>query len=345
MKRQIIAILSLVSILFIGCTEPRNGGPSEGEGSFETIFTDPYGYEETLSRAVDLIDGAEKTVCVESYGFELTDISESLINAHNRGVLVQIVCEGTSYSSDNENCFQDMDYAGIEIIHDNSSSISHNKVMIIDSEYVWTGSTNFTYSGYFLNNNNVIIIQSTDVALAYYDDFSQMFQGYFHGNKSSNGVEEVDVADGYVEVWFTPEDSPKSMLIDKVNNAQQTIEFCIYAYTLSDLADAMISAKNRGVQVRGIFDEGTTLDSPTQYHTLLDAGVDVQIDPCPYAFHHKFMVIDKDGTEPIVITGSGNWSINGTSNNDENFAVVHSASVAENYYYEFSRWWQESSLF
>ena len=340
-KKFILAVFSLI-IFLSGCTAMRDSNPTQGDGSFETIFTDPYGYEETLNRAIDLINCAEKTICVESYGFELTDISEALINAHNNGVLVQIVCEGTSFNSDEEHCYEDMTDAGIEIIHDSDGAITHDKVMIIDSEYVWTGSTNFTYSGYFLNNNNVLIIQSRDVALAYYDDFSQMFEGYFHNDKSSNGVENIDVADGYVEVWFTPEDSPRQMLLDKVNNARESIYFCIYAFTLEDLANAIISAKERGVDVKGIFDEGSASDPFSKYDMLLDAGVDVQIDPCPYAFHHKFMVIDKDGTEPIVITGSGNWSISGTSSNDENFIVIHSSSVAESYYNEFSRWWQQS---
>ena len=347
-RRLALIVFVLAGIIaFSGCTDMRNRptGP-ENEGGFETIFTDPYGYEETLDRALEEIENARKCIFVACYGMDLTDISEALIAAHNRGVVVEVVCDDESYHSDPSNCFEDMRDAGIEVIPDASSDIiSHDKYMVIDSQIVWTGSTNFTYNGFFLNNNNVIIVTSSEVAKAYADDFSQMFEGYFHTNKRSNGVEEMEVDDGYVEVWFGPQDEPANMLVDAINSAQQSIDFCIYAFTLDEVAQAMIQAKNRGVQVRGIFDEGTISDTPTQFYTLQEAGVDVRTDPCPYAFHHKFMVIDRDGTDPVVITGSGNWSFSGTARNDENFLVVHSSSMAQTYYEEFLRWWNQTEGF
>ena len=337
---RVLFLAVALALFFWGCTEMRDRPTGADDGSVEVIFTDPYGYEETLERALDLIDGAEKCIFLACYGMDLTDISEALISAHQRGVVVEVVCDDESFHSDPSHCFEDMTDAGIDVIPDATSDIiSHNKYMVIDSATVWTGSTNFTFNGFFLNNNNVIIINSEDVAEAYANDFSQMFSGYFHTNKSSNGVEDVTVADDYVEVWFGPQDEPANMLVDVINNAQQSIDFCIYAFTLEEVAQALIDAKERGVEVRGIFDEGTISDSPTQFYTLQDAGIDVRQDPCPYAFHHKFMVVDRDGTDPVVVTGSGNWSFSGTARNDENFVVIHSQSVAQEYYSEFLRWW------
>ncbi len=345
--RSIFLVALMTAITFFGgCTDMRTRPTGPVGGSFEMIFTDPYGYDETLDRALELIGDAQKCIFLACYGMDLTDISQALIDAHNRGVVVEVVCDDESFRSDPSHCFEDMTDAGIEVIPDASSDIiSHDKYMVIDSAIVWTGSTNFTFNGFFLNNNNVIIVNSEEVARAYAQDFQQMFEGYFHTNKSSNGVEEVEVADGYVEVWFGPQDEPANMLVNAINDAQESIEFCIYAFTLDEVAQALIEAHRRGVVIRGIFDEGTISDSPTQYYTLQAHGLDVRTDPCPYAFHHKFMVIDRDGNDPIVITGSGNWSFSGTARNDENFLVVHSSSVAQEYYSEFMRWWQETESF
>ncbi len=341
MRYLVLVVLPMI-LLLSGCSQKQEQQTSPG--SFEVFFTDPYGDEDILQRAIELISDAEKTIDLESYGFDLNELADSLIAAHNRGVVVRITCEHDNYESDTHegDPYWDMQNAGIPITPDNDDgAITHDKVMIIDSAIVWTGSTNFTYNGYYLNNNNVIIIESEDVAKTYLEDFSQMFAGDFHNQKTGDGAEKFPVADGSVEIWFTPEDSPDEMLAQNVNNAQQSVDFCIFAYTLDELANAMIEAHNRGVSVRGIFDQSSAYDTDvTKYYTLLDAGLDVELDPCPYAFHHKFMVIDADGDEPTVITGSGNYSIAGTSSNDENFVVVHSESVAQKYLSEFERWWE-----
>lgn len=334
------AIAASLMLLFVGCSE-QSDNPT-APGNFRVLFTDPYDDEELLEEALSLIAQAEKTIAVESYGFDLDTLANALIEAHNRGVLVRIACELDNYESASEgDPYFDMQIAGITIIPDNDDAITHNKVMIIDSTIVWTGSANFTANGYFYNNNNVVIIESGDVALAFLEDFAQMFSGNFHTNKIGDGAERYAVADGSVEIWFSPQDSPIDMLIQRINDARQSVDFCIFAYTLDDLAEAMIEAKNRGISVRGIFDEGCVADSTvTEYYSLLDAEVDVIIDPCPYAFHHKFIVIDANGDEPMVITGSGNFSWAGTHENDENFVVIHSKSVAQEYLSEFKRWWE-----
>ena len=338
--KKYFTLLFIMFVMFSGCSREKKD--QDYPGSFEVLFTDPYGDEDILQRAIELISSAEKTIDVESYGFDINEIADSLIAAHNRGISVRIVCERDNYESDTHSGdpYWDMQNAGIPIVPDNdNSSLTHDKVMIIDSAIVWTGSTNFTFNGYYLNNNNVLIIESEDVAKTYLEDFSQMFAGDFHTQKTSDGAEKYPVADGSVEIWFSPEDSPDEMLIQNIQNAEQSIYFCIFAFTLDDLSSAMINAADRGISVHGIFDESSASDSSvTQYYTLLSAGIDVELDPCPYAFHHKFIVIDPDGDDPKVITGSGNFSYSGTHQNDENFVVVHSRSIAQKYLDEFERW-------
>jgi phosphatidylserine/phosphatidylglycerophosphate/cardiolipin synthase-like enzyme len=54
--------------------------------------------------------------------------------------------------------------------------------------------------------------------------------------------------------------------------------------------------------------------------------------------HTKFMVIDPVGEDPIVITGSANWSDESIKNNDENMLVIRGETrVADIYLTEFMR--------
>lgn len=59
--------------------------------------------------------------------------------------------------------------------------------------------------------------------------------------------------------------------------------------------------------------------------------------------HHKYMLIDADCySEPIVITGSQNWSYNGELYNDENTLIIHSQDIANQYLQEFVERYREA---
>jgi phosphatidylserine/phosphatidylglycerophosphate/cardiolipin synthase-like enzyme len=54
--------------------------------------------------------------------------------------------------------------------------------------------------------------------------------------------------------------------------------------------------------------------------------------------HTKFMLVDPLGADPIVITGSANWSLPSVKDNDENMVVIRGETrVADIYFTEFMR--------
>ncbi len=64
-----------------------------------------------------------------------------------------------------------------------SNDFMHNKVMIIDDKTVITGSYNFSESAES-NDENLLVIESQDVALAYSTYFDELFARYkLHGAK------------------------------------------------------------------------------------------------------------------------------------------------------------------
>jgi hypothetical protein len=57
----------------------------------------------------------------------------------------------------------------------------------------------------------------------------------------------------------------------------------------------------------------------------------------PVIVHHKFVVIDAEGAQPIVYSGSANMSENSEHRNDENLLEIRDARIAAIYLAEFLR--------
>jgi phosphatidylserine/phosphatidylglycerophosphate/cardiolipin synthase-like enzyme len=57
----------------------------------------------------------------------------------------------------------------------------------------------------------------------------------------------------------------------------------------------------------------------------------------PVIIHHKFLVIDAEGANPIVYTGSANMSNNSEHFNDENLLEIRDRRIAGTYLAEFLR--------
>ncbi|MEE8638406.1 MAG: phospholipase D-like domain-containing protein, partial [Candidatus Margulisiibacteriota bacterium] len=89
-------------------------------------------------------------------------------------------------------------------------------------------------------------------------------------------------------------------IIEKLDQAKKSIYLAIYAFTNEELCQALINAKNRGVDVRVIRDSKQTKNS--QYEALKKAGIEVI--KSDLTLHHKFCVIDESG----LFMGSFNWT-------------------------------------
>ena len=137
------------------------------------------------------------------------------------------------------------------------------------------------------------------------------------------------LADAY-EVYFCPEDGCSSRIIRQIDQAQSCIYVAIYSFTLDPVADALIRARNRGVEVKVVMEE-SQVGRGSEYWRLRNAGIDVRLDENPDYMHNKFAVIDGK----IVITGSFNWSGHADEANDENLLIVHSEELAGKYEEEF----------
>ena len=138
-----------------------------------------------------------------------------------------------------------------------------------------------------------------------------------------------------VAVCFSRPMVCESMLETLINAAQRRILVAVYVFTNDRLANALIAAHNRGVEVRVVLEAESAEMRGSEYQRLKEAGVDIRLDGNPALMHHKFMVID----EHIVVTGSYNWSRAAEEANDENLVAILSEDVAKQFIEEFDRLW------
>ncbi len=141
------------------------------------------------------------------------------------------------------------------------------------------------------------------------------------------------------ETCFSRVERCDVLLISLINRANRSVYVAVYSFTRDSLATALISAKERGVEVRVVIERDRAYEQGSEYPRLKSAGVDVRLDGNPNSMHHKFMVIDGY----IVVTGSYNFSTAAEIRNDENIVVIFDRDVAQRFVQEFERVWQMAS--
>ena len=288
-----------------------------------------------------LLNGAQDSVHAALYALDRASIRDALIAARGRGVEVQVVADDDAYAeSQYYPHFRALEQAGIPLVLDNRSSLMHNKFLVVDGQAVWTGSTNMTDTCFTYNHNNSLVLTSTQVAYAYNLEFHEMFAlGRFGRAKADNTPHQFGGEGAPLEVYFAPTDGVESQILEEVARADQTIAFATFFFTSQALADALIHEAGQGVAVRGLWDRLGAANASSQDERLCAAGIPVKVEDFGGKLHHKFMVIDPEGEDPTVITGSANWSASGTDQNDENLVILHDAAAAQRYYAEWEKMW------
>jgi phosphatidylserine/phosphatidylglycerophosphate/cardiolipin synthase-like enzyme len=146
-------------------------------------------------------------------------------------------------------------------------------------------------------------------------------------------------ASAHAEVAFSPEGKALDVLLKEVGSARRSIRVAAYLFTSKPIATALVSATERGVDVRVVADAAENRKRFTAVKYLANAGVPVRLNDRYGIHHHKFMVID--GRD--VQTGSFNYTASAATRNAENILIVRGApELAKAYAKEWQRLWDEA---
>jgi phosphatidylserine/phosphatidylglycerophosphate/cardiolipin synthase-like enzyme len=116
----------------------------------------------------------------QAYSFTSAPIAKALLDAHKRGVQVQVILD-KSQRSDKYSSADFLANQGVPVMIDANHAIAHNKIIVIDGELVITGSFNFTKAVQQKNAENLIITRDPSVAMQYtqnWDTHRQHSQPY-----------------------------------------------------------------------------------------------------------------------------------------------------------------------
>ena len=122
-----------------------------------------------------------------------------------------------------------------------------------------------------------------------------------------------------------------------MDRATTSIDVADYDFDLTDVANAMDRAKQRGVRVRMVTDTDT-LTNPNKavqnaFGILKQANIPIVDDQREAIMHDKFTVVDGEWVE----TGSWNYTDGDTYHLNNNMIVIHSTDLAQNYTNEFEK--------
>ncbi|MDE2293284.1 MAG: DUF1669 domain-containing protein, partial [Elusimicrobia bacterium] len=214
--------------------------------------------------------------------------------------------------------------------------LMHNKFAVFDHKLVEYGSYNWSFTAETHHFENIKFEDDPERAafyLKYWEwmrSYSQPLDKAEKYDWAKNGPENAPVDDDLaVDIngtrlprqVFSPSGAVEDSIVKAVQAAKTSIEIAMFSFYSVRIAQELLAAKQRGVEVRLVLDRMQSklmkLDGWFAYH-----GFDLRIisGPNPYdnvymeKNHNKFMVVDSK----LVETGSYNFTGNAEKNSYEN---------------------------
>ena len=162
-KLRLACVFALgAGLLLAGC------GPQASIPQGIQVYFSPKGG--ATDAAVNALDQATNSVLVQAYSFTSAPIAKALVDAHRRGVKVQVILDHSQRTEK----YSEADFlknSGIPTLIDSRHAIAHNKIMIIDDCVVVTGSFNFTKAAEEHNAENLLVINDPVLARQYVENW------------------------------------------------------------------------------------------------------------------------------------------------------------------------------
>ena len=261
---------------------------------------------------------------------------------------------------------------------ENGSYISHNKFMVLlkdgQPEKVWTGSTNVTAGGIYGHSNVGHEVRDRRVALEVSrilgaaeqeSPANELRQANFEA-VADYALDPIDIPPRGVSCIFSPRttDSMLRWYAALAAKTDQTICFTA-AFGINDLFIVAFKDEWDSLRFVALESTGNKEEDRTKFwnnvrqfdrDVLLAIGSvlgELEMNPGLRTYlkeslsrlntnvrylHTKYLLVDPLSADPIVVSGSANFSMASTKNNDENMLIIRGDKpVADVYFGEFMR--------
>ncbi len=351
--RAIVAVLGIAGVLcWMGCAgvseeasddvESARGGVMESIDGWGDELLDVYfvpGGTGLEDRIADEVAAAQTEIRVAMYNLRSERLGYALLEKQQAGVAVEVLWDAKQMEQVYNTLDDELIAAGLNVVpvlnERHEYATLHHKVAVIDGRMVITGSANWSVSGLEYNEETVMVADSPVLAAEYDRELDEILTGWKDYRPGA--------IDSGAQLYCSPEDSLDDVIRAEIDAAQDHIYAAVFSFRLSGLADALVDAHQRGVEVYLITDEKQSVTTSVD-EILEDAGVPVVEAlnaTTPYtAMHHKFVVVDGETT----LVGSYNWTFTATVSSYEDLLVIEDdAEVAAAFEGEFGRVWDRYS--
>jgi phosphatidylserine/phosphatidylglycerophosphate/cardiolipin synthase-like enzyme len=304
------------------------------------------------------------------YEFRYLPAGKAFNAARKAGADVAIRYEAQSYKDDNEEMIAKAGIKGICKPQKSRAGIRHNKFIVLIYKdkpvAVWTGSTNISAGGIFGHSNVGHAIWDSGLAQRYLDYWERLAEPDVTRKPLVEANLEVEPTpapkskppDDRMLTLFSPRDDKDTLetlhwYADLMGSAQQIL--CMtFAFNLDPVFSEVLERPDKTLRY-AVFDKNIEPSEETKIdqarNTVIAVGAKLEESDLENFLgenltgfnrnryiHDKFMLVDPLGDDPIVVTGTANFSGPSQHANDENMVVIrNNTRVADIYFGEFMR--------
>jgi hypothetical protein len=304
-------------------------------------------------------DAADYRLRAMLYEFRYLPVGKAFSAARRAGADVAIRYEAQTYKDENE-----------AMIAKARDGIRHNKFIVLVHRdvpvAVWTGSTNISAGGIFGHSNVGHVIWDEAVARQYLDYWERLADPAITRAplKAANLAAEATPAPDslppadHILRLFSPrdekdDDTTLHWYAHLLGSARR-VACMTFAFNLDEFFQAVLLQADDTLRY-ALFDKTLDTDVEDQidhiHNTVIAAGAKLSTGDMEnflgetltgfnrnYYIHDKFLLVDPLGDDPIVVTGSANFSRPSQVTNDENMLVIRgNTRVGDIYFGEFMR--------
>jgi phosphatidylserine/phosphatidylglycerophosphate/cardiolipin synthase-like enzyme len=313
---------------------------------------------EVARKIAAFVDGARETLELALYDVRLKDetgdlVRDALVGAHERGVHVRLV-----YNIDETDdrppvppppetepdLIESLPFetAGIPGWPD----LMHHKYVVRDRNAVWSGSTNWTDDSWTREENVIVVVPSTGVAIRFQEDFAQLWKKRKVEGSGRVASDPIRVGDAEVGTWFSPKRGEKlaHRIANRIGAAKRRVRVASPVISsgpiLGTLAEVAADGK---IDLAGVVDATQIAEVLEQWRRngnltwkgpslrfLLQRPTFSGKRSTPYApgAVHDYMHAKVTVADDTVFIGSFNLSHSGETN-AENVLEIEDAALAE----------------
>jgi phosphatidylserine/phosphatidylglycerophosphate/cardiolipin synthase-like enzyme len=347
--------------------------PDETKPDSEQMQWLSRGLFEALTAFIGLAAGADAKdykLRAMLYEFHYLPVGHAFGAAHDAGADVEIRYEAQSYEDVNEEMIAKARIKRLCKPQKSRAGIRHNKFIVLIHKdqpiAVWTGSTNISSGGIFGHSNVGHAIWDKDIAQRYLDFWDRLADPDVTRGplvEENLKVEKTPAAESSppkdrILTLFSPRDDKETLetlhWYSDVMGSAKRIMCMTFAFNLDKMFEDVLERSDDALRY-AVFDKNLKTDVEAQIdqvkNTVIAAGAKLEEGDMENFLgenltgfnrnryiHDKFILVDPLGDDPIVVTGTANFSGPSQSANDENMLVIRgNTRVADIYFGEFMR--------